>query len=628
MADATIGALRFILGADTAQLEASTAKASAAMRAAARAGEVAGASIVAAFGRLAAVAAGAFAVERIVSFAQQSLHAAAALGRFSDQAGMTAQQFQGLDFALRDALVPTEQLAQGMAIFSRNFSDLQRNTGPFLDFLRRAAPGLVEQFRAARNTHEAFLILTDAVSRLGNEYDRVRILNAAGAEQFARLANSMRQGRAAIEDASRSFEGLTTEQIRAAQEIERQWNDLWRKFTLEAQRAILGVVNAFREAPLAQQVEHAERSVARLRDIISRLTEGSALWRVRVQELAVEQAKLNDLIGQGLALSTRVTPAGPSPDQFRLQQDAIRGAQGALQLYMAQLNQLPSQMDFVSTAFAGAWQRMQAVMAASGATQAEQAAARIGLIQQEAALRQQTLGTAMLASETLARREEELRLRRQQGLITETELQRALNMARAEYNMAQLTELQGLGVTLSFQEQYQLSVERINNALQRGAITAEMAGRAHRAAALTAASSWMGAMGTIAGALAQAFPKQKAFAVAAAIINVAEGITKSLSLPFPLNWAQAAAVAASGLAQINAIKSANPGAGGSVPSVGGGASAGTTSAEAPTAAQAGQSLTINLPRGKYDHEEVMQIIEGINDRVQNGATLISTKVAA
>jgi hypothetical protein len=628
---ATIGALRFILGADTAQLEAATGRASKSLRQAAAAGEAAGAAIVGALSGVGAIIASAFAVERVIAFAAESLKAAAAIAKFADQAGLTTREFQGLEFALRDAQVPQEQLAQGFAIFSRNLSDLQRNTGPFLDFLRRYAPEQIAAFRASANTAEAFRALVDFVNQLGNSYDRVRVLTAAGAEQFGRLNNVIRQGSGPIAEQARAFQGLSEEAIKRAQEIERRWDDMVRRLRLAFQEAIVGAGDPdpgqrFEQitARIAElEVQLADRSTNAMRRRFEKQAEYNELLREQIR-----------LLGEAYAHADRQAqlppPTTPPPNRGGvLGPDQIKAAQDQLALFMARLNQLPSQANFVSGAFQEAWRRMDAAMAATGASEAARAAARIGLIQQEAAARTSALGNAMLVQEQFALREEELRLRRNQGIISETEYQRALNIAKNEYNMAQLTELQGLGVTLSIQEQYQLSIDRTSNALARGAMTAEQAGRAHRAAALTAQAAWLGALGQVAGALAQAFPKQKAFAVAAAIINVAEGITKALTLPFPLNWIQAAAVAASGLAQINAIKSANPaGSGGSVPAVGGGASAGTTAPVEATGASMGQSLTINLPAGRYSHEEVMQIIEGINDRVQNGATLISTKVAA
>jgi hypothetical protein len=623
---ATVGALKWVLGADTAQLEAAAARGSAAMRAAARAGEQAGQTIVSAMTRVGGTIAAAFAVENLVQFSAEAIRAVASIARFADQAGMTTQQFQGLHHALRDSQVPTEQLAQGFAIFSRNLSDMQRGTGPFLDFLRRAAPQLVATFRGARDTSEAFGILTDVVNQLGDRYDRVRILQMAMGEQGARLANTLLQGRTEIERGARAWEGHSQAAIQQAQEIERAYTELMARLQTNWQRFVIGTVQAFAPTVDMNSITSVEAAISRLTD---RIRSGIAFSREaqveydrltkRLMELKSAADNVRDMDASSQGPSAPTGP--PQRTGLQLQADAIKAAQGELALFMARLQTLPPQTDFISTHFAAAWERMRAVMAANGETASAIAAARIGLLRQEDAARTQALGNAMMAGETLQRRENELFQARSNNLITEAELQRALNMTRSEYAMSQMQEMQSLGVTLTFHEQYQLTLERTNNALARGAITADQAGRAHRAAAQTAALAWLGAAGQIAGSLAQAFPKQKAFAVAAAVINVAEGITKAMTLPFPLNWAQAAAVAAAGLAQINAIKSANPGGSGSVPSVSGAGAGGTEPAQMQS-----QALTISLPAGRYTHEEVMQIIEGINDRVQNGATLISTKV--
>lgn len=70
------------------------------------------------------------------------------------------------------------------------------------------------------------------------------------------------------------------------------------------------------------------------------------------------------------------------------------------------------------------------------------------------------------------------------------------------------------------------------------------------------------------------FKVQKAFAIANAVVNVAEGITSALRLPFPANLAAAAKVAAFGAIQVAKIKATNPGGGAAAPSLGGAGGAG------------------------------------------------------
>jgi hypothetical protein len=145
-----------------------------------------------------------------------------------------------------------------------------------------------------------------------------------------------------------------------------------------------------------------------------------------------------------------------------------------------------------------------------------------------------------------------------------------------------------------------------------------------------------------AGLITQLWPQEKAAAVASAIINTAVGVTKALTSGIPpWNLAQAALVAAAGAVQIATIRSQSLSGGGSIsipttsvpsapaPASAGGGAAGATAA-APAAAAAappGWTLTIKGldPAAIFTGAAVDGIIERINDAVQNGATLISTR---
>ena len=528
--------------------------------------------------------------------------------------------------------MPTEQLAQGFAIFSRNLSDLQRNTGPFLDFIRRFAPALEAQFRAATSTSEAFGVLTDAVNSLGDGQDRVRLLTAAGAEQFARLASAMRQGRGAIEEQARAYEGHSDAAIKSAQEIERRWNDMLRNLRNAAVRTAVEVVTAFggagEIARVNTEIERVRALIAATRLDLANANDNreDALLRFfgfappstsrLLQDIRSLTTQLDGLLARRRELQrpfigsfqTDVT-VGEAPRPTALTPDQIKAAQDALALFMARLNQLPSQMDFVSEALSEqAWAKMEAAMAASGASEAQRAAARIGLIQQEAAARTTALGNAALVTEAMARREAELHQARLNGLITETEHIRALNLARSEAALAQMQELQGLGVTLTAQEQYEMTLTRINNALERGAITAQQAGRAQQAAAFAAQAAWAAALGNIAQNLSQAFGKNKAIATASAIISTYEAVNKSLAAygATPLGFAAAAAALAAGIANVRAINSTTE----TSKSVSGGSGGGGVTEPAQQAPS--QAVTISIAPGVYrmTHDELAALIEG------------------
>jgi hypothetical protein len=150
---------------------------------------------------------------------------------------------------------------------------------------------------------------------------------------------------------------------------------------------------------------------------------------------------------------------------------------------------------------------------------------------------------------------------------------------------------------------------------QMAAITQQLNLRYEQQVAQTAQS--------VGQALVSVFPKSKAAAAAQALINTAVGVTQALTLPFPLNWIQAAAVFASGMAQVAAINKAQPGGGGTLPTPGGGTGGG--------GGDVGQLPTRLIiepvdPAGIFTGESLNRLMELITEQVNNGAVLVSSGV--
>jgi tape measure domain-containing protein len=108
-------------------------------------------------------------------------------------------------------------------------------------------------------------------------------------------------------------------------------------------------------------------------------------------------------------------------------------------------------------------------------------------------------------------------------------------------------------------EQYKQTLVSLQAQQAAGVISAQQMGQAQVMAAATAIQPWLGVADTIGQALNTMFGESKAVAIAQAIINTLQGITAAFLLPFPLNWAQAAAVGAMGFAQVAKIQSTNVG---------------------------------------------------------------------
>ena len=119
------------------------------------------------------------------------------------------------------------------------------------------------------------------------------------------------------------------------------------------------------------------------------------------------------------------------------------------------------------------------------------------------------------------------------------------------------------------------SQTKLTAALDAGKISAERYGLAMQQAAFVSMNAYASMASGIASSLQQAFGKSKAVAIAVALINTYESVTKALAAyPPPWNYAAAAAALAAGLAQVaNIRKTTSSGGGGGGGSVSGGAAA-------------------------------------------------------
>jgi len=129
-------------------------------------------------------------------------------------------------------------------------------------------------------------------------------------------------------------------------------------------------------------------------------------------------------------------------------------------------------------------------------------------------------------------------------------------------------------------------------------------------------------------AFATLFPKSKAVAIANAVINTAESVTKTLATYGATPWgiAAAAAAAAAGAVQIATIRSANIGGGGggrsSLPRVGG---SGSTQNQNTDPQKPQKAIHLNIRPGDiFSGAMVQELIQRLNEETANGAVLLAT----
>lgn len=114
------------------------------------------------------------------------------------------------------------------------------------------------------------------------------------------------------------------------------------------------------------------------------------------------------------------------------------------------------------------------------------------------------------------------------------------------------------------------------------------------------------------------FDTHKKLSIGAALVSTAAGVAKSMEMPAPASWINAAAVIATGVAQIGAIKSTTFGGGGSV--------AGVSPAPATAAAPARQVDVTFSGTGVVTRGQAIEMLDAINGALGDGAVINVTSV--
>lgn len=244
----------------------------------------------------------------------------------------------------------------------------------------------------------------------------------------------------------------------------------------------------------------------------------------------------------------------------------------------------------------------------------------------------ETLGLTNVEASKLATTQELMRAAQEDGRPLTEELLADIGALAQAYAEAEQV-VAGVQLAVSNQEPWEILREELASldaALAAGAISWDQYNAAVGRSMAGAANATLGSLGQITGALASAFEGNKAFAVANAVINTAEGVTKALAQGGMFAFPIAAAIAAAGAAQIGAIMSASPG---------GGSAASVRAPSAPTVQNAPQreraekapdrlDITLHgLDRNSmYSGDNIERLIGLIEERSGDGR-ILNIKVA-
>jgi hypothetical protein len=160
----------------------------------------------------------------------------------------------------------------------------------------------------------------------------------------------------------------------------------------------------------------------------------------------------------------------------------------------------------------------------------------------------------------------------------------------------------------------------LDAAYKKNKISAEALGRAQIAVAATAINAYASLASQVGNSLTQLFNKSKGVAIASALINTFEAVTKAMAAyPPPYSFIAAGAALAAGLAQVQNIRKTNKDGGGGA---GGGGGGGESAAPAMT--QAPQTLMVEGIKGDqlFSGDTVKALAEKLLQYQRDGGRVV------
>lgn len=591
--NSVIGALRVSLGIDSASFEAGLKNAQKGLSK----------WQVVALGAFAAVATAGVAAGIALEKAMGS-----AINRFDDmgkaaqKVGVSVEALSRLEYAAKLSDVSLEQLTGGLQRLSKGMADVASgSTGPAASAFEALGISVTNAAGQLRDSDVVFAEVADRFARMEDGSTKtalaIGIFGKAGADLIP-LLNEGRDGLAALADESDRF-GQTISQNAAANA--EAFNDNLTR----VQAGMEGVTNVITSAALPVLTYLSDKFVqaASDGDLLQSFAEGFIVVMKSVVSVAAVVATAIGSIIEALSTLLRAMRAVQT-DGFDAALAVLGAGFGTIQEDIAATTEFVNGLWAAVNAGPKGWGAQLPFGGGSEGAETEGGGtfatpvfgpSTAELESRLEALRQSLMTEEQLEMDSHLKRLAEIKSFYEQGAIAKSEQDSLIEAAHQQHadKMAEITKKQ-------VEEETRLREQMIGNV-----------------------AGIFGSLSTIAESFGEkGLAAAKAFGVAEAIINTAQGITKALAQGGIFGFVGAAAVAAAGAAQISTILSATKGST-SKPSVKGGSAA--TSAPAvnnPVATDAGTTINLTLKGGgRYSRNEIEQLFRDMQAGLDDGMKL-------
>lgn len=542
------------------------------------------------------------------------------IGKVSDAVGLATDTYQSYVHAASLAGIEQSQLNSNLTAFVKRVGEAREGVGPLISFLKKYDETLLKNIQSSKNQEHAFELVADAIQNATNATDRAAIANAAFSRAGVAMTLMMRNGASGLREMKREAYDLgiilDEQTIRKAEEANDKLDIMARviktnviKQLVKLSPQIIKVGNAFANA-IPKVTAFFERvfdrsSVPALEKELASLRREA----VRVSD-KLKEATDTSLFEQATSGSLFSLAFGDSPKELNVKLDNIKAKiSETVEAIKKKKEEVATQAAALELGLTGksgdSGERLQAELD----TMTEQAGKKLFILDEYLLAESERLTLAYENRQLIiedAFQNELINDQRKNALLEKLELDHQKKLNDIKYK--------GLSVSDKFATAFRN--KDLKNAFAYGAELTAAGARTNK----------------------NLFDANKAFAIADSVMKLPHAVMSSFEKAggWPWGVVPAGLTLATGLSQINAIRSASFSGGGSAPSlIGAGGGASTITATQPTtdvfepeAVDREPQKVVNISiSGNPTGEQVRDLIEAINEEQGNGAVLKATVAA-
>lgn len=560
---------------------------------------------------------------RIARYVSEQARAIDSLAKFSQQIGISSKRLAGLQVAAKITGVETNTLNLGLQRMTRRIAEAAQGAGEAQTAIKEL--GLDARQLAAAGPGEAFNQIAQAFAKIENQSDKVRLAFKLFDSEGVALARTLDLGVEGLDQMQKKAERLgfavsriDAESIEkmndASAELGVAWDGLLRTLTVEFAPVITKIVGALTEVTttfgiLVDDVKELGKGI---KEAVAgpSLEEQRRLFRLQQGIAGTATAQeVRDKLRREAEQQARRPPPAPeallSEENLKRQFEQVR--RGLLSRRQVIQKDFDDRIAIAQEAYVRLQGDLDTHLQVVQGLNADRARRLADLEEREGRARNQRLDAIFDSFQTTERERIEAQFAERLRFLDEFLAEENTRLAEADVARRMLVEEREKALT---------AIEE-REAARRSEIAKAEANRRWQAA-----RNIIGALKAVTSINAQesekAFRINKAASIAEAVVNTAAGVTRAFrDLPPIAAWAQAAAVAASGAAQIAAIRAQTFTGGGSAAAV-----SGTAAAAAAPAARPAQQVILQLdPDAVFTGRQIRSVIEGIREGREDGFDL-------